>query len=245
MIATLRILITRPLPSAADTAAELDAKGYDTLVAPVLVARSRPPVGIDLDGGEHLIVTSPQAARALEDWRGLHAQPAIAVGARTAAILSEGGFAQVRSVDGDAAAIVADLSLQPAQRCVLACAPTTGEWLDEKLQAAGHQVRRISVYDIEAADHLPAPAIAALDDHSLTHVLFYSAFTAKTFLRLVSQANRIENLADLTACCLSPAVAQAAGAAAWQQILTAVAPDSHSLQHLLPAVRSAYDRTRR
>jgi uroporphyrinogen-III synthase len=108
----MAILVTRPQPDNASTAAALRARGWEVLAAPMLrfekVILSFDP---DADFGA-VIVTSANALRALADQPvadhllQLQLQlPLFAVGDRTAQAARDLGFARVFSAEGDAAAL--------------------------------------------------------------------------------------------------------------------------------------------
>src|SRR5215211_7589523 len=100
----MRLLVTRPMPEAERTAAALAARGHAVLVAPLLHIERIP--GADLGAGPWtgVLVTSPNAARAMA----AHPRraevlrlPVYAVGRRSAEVLRAVGFEQVMWADGD------------------------------------------------------------------------------------------------------------------------------------------------
>src|SRR5690606_29001673 len=80
------LLVTRPQPSAADTAARLKRRGFRVVVSPQLQASFKKPRAVSA-AGHIVVVTSPQAARALANWPQLHRLPALAVGDGTKKLL--------------------------------------------------------------------------------------------------------------------------------------------------------------
>src|SRR4051812_21663853 len=104
----MAVLVTRPLPDGATTAADLRARGFETIAAPMLRFE---PFGFrddeDVSYGA-VLVTSVNAVRAVE--HGLAGSrllklPLFAVGERTAAAARAAGFAEVVAGEGDAAAL--------------------------------------------------------------------------------------------------------------------------------------------
>lgn len=226
------LLVTRPEPAASETAAALRAAGYQVLVSPALIATAIEPHDLSLPKTTVLIVTSPQAARFLNAWTALHAYQILAVGARTTTLLRAAGFTRVTDAGGDAAAILALTAKQKPQSYCLLGAPSTGRNLAMALLGQGHQVQRVSVYRIAPAAQLTLQAKAAFDIGTITHVLFYSARTAQSFLALVPTIN----LRAVTALCFSAAVAKAARAGTFGKVLVATRPTAEALQRLLPAL---------
>ena len=226
------ILVTRPEPAAGITAASLRAAGYRVLASPALAATAQPPRDLALPAATTLIVTSPQAARHLQAWKPLHAYNIIAVGAQTAVLLQAAGCARITDAGGDAAAILAlTANGEPQAYCLLG-APSTGRALATALRVQGHRVRRIAVYRVDPAPPLAPDAAAALARGQVTHILFYSARTAASFLALAADTE----FQLVTALCLSGAVAQAAQAGGFGTVLIAARPTAEALQALLPAL---------
>ena len=227
-----RLLVTRPEPAASETAAALRALGYQVLVSPALVATAIKPHDLVLPKPTVLIVTSPQAARFLKTWHTLHTYKVLAVGTQTAKLLKAAGFTRVTDAGGDAAAIVRLTAQQKSQAYCLLGAPSTGRSLAIALQGQGHTVKRISVYRVEPAQQLNEDTKTALARGSVTHVLFYSARTAQSFLALVPTIN----LKPVTALCFSETVAKAARPGRFGTVLMAARPTAEALQRLLPAL---------
>ncbi len=227
-----RLLVTRPELAASETAAALRAVGYQVLVSPALIATAIKPRDLILPKQTTLIVTSPQAARFLKTWQTLHTYKVLAVGTQTAALLKSAGFTRVIDAGGDAAAILKLTAQQRPQTYRLLGAPSTGRSLEAALQAQGHTAKRVLIYRIEPAQQLNADAKTAFARGGITHVLFYSARTAQSFLALVPTIN----LKPVTALCISETVVKAARAGHFGKVLVAAHPTAEALQRLLPAL---------
>ena len=98
----MRLVVTRPQPDGARTAAALRERGHDVLEAPLMQVE---PLGADLSGGwGAVIVTSANAPAAIAgnpDLAALTKLPVIAVGRRSAEAAREAGFSDIRSAGGD------------------------------------------------------------------------------------------------------------------------------------------------
>jgi uroporphyrinogen-III synthase len=218
----MKLLVTRPEPGASATAARLRTLGYEAVTLPCLSITPLPP---------HLpahpaavVVTSGQAVAALP--ASLHNTPCFCVGDATAAKLRGAGFTRVESAQGNAD----DLAKLVIARAVpglhlLAVGERQGMALEARLREAGMSVVRRKVY--RAAPLRVLPAGFALD--GLGGALFYSAETARAFLRL-----KPPGTAALTAFALSDAVAAALKPLPWREIRAAVAPTEADLMALLP-----------
>lgn len=175
------ILMTRPAPDGASTAAELAAMtGCDVVQSPVLDLRGAdalPP----MEGVAGVILTSRNAARVYGDLGGPE-RPAICVGEATArAARAAGLHAEVRG--GDAEALVQALLTDPV----------SGRWVHlrgrrargdvaARLNAAGQDVTEAVIYD-----QVPLPLTNAARDvlggDAPVIVPLYSPRSAKEFRR--------------------------------------------------------------
>jgi uroporphyrinogen-III synthase len=234
----VRLLLTRPEPDAARTAAALRAAGHDVLAAPLLRIE---PVAADLGAGpwQAVLITSANAARATAvhpRHAELVAYPVLAVGRRSAQAAREAGFTEVTSADGDVSAL--------AQMAVARYAPGGGRLLylagEERvgdLAAAlaphGLDVRRIVIYRAVAAERLPADVRAALAARAVDGVLHYSPRSAAAFLDCARRAGLAEAALAATHYCLSAAVAAPLVAAGSTSARVALAPDEPAMLRLV------------
>ncbi len=233
---TKRWLITRPAHEATHLATLLQARGLESVLAPVIRIVPVQDVSIDLEGVQALLFTSANGVRAFTRLEGMRALPVLAVGEITAEAARDAGFALVESADGDAEALgrLARDRLDPAAGALLhgAGLHLAGD-LRASLEAEGFEVRQVAIYEAEAADHLPGPAVEALKGDTLDGVMFFSARSAEIFANLAEAAGVTGNLARLTALCLSKDVAarltETGGSAAWGGIRTAARPDRASM----------------
>jgi uroporphyrinogen-III synthase len=162
------VWITRSEPGASATARRLEAMGWTPLVAPLLEARPL-DTEIDLAGIAALAFTSAQGVRAfatLSDGR----LPAFAVGDATAEAARAAGFADVRSADGDVAALTNLIAQANPGPILHAGALHPAGDLVGDLTARGLTARAVALYDTVAVDAAPAltqlPRIAAVLVHS-------------------------------------------------------------------------------
>ncbi|HUI18366.1 MAG TPA: uroporphyrinogen-III synthase [Alphaproteobacteria bacterium] len=234
----MRVLITRPREEAQALAALLAARGIDTLIDPLLEIKSAPPAALPLEGVQALLFTSANGLRAFAERQATRTLPVYAVGARTAELARSLGFTTVESADGAAAdlARLVQARLDPRGGTLLHCAgAVVKDELAALLLAAGFAVRRTVLYEaIPAAALLPATE-RALATGALAAVLFFSPRTAATFVSLARAAGLDSACAHLSAVCLSPAVAEEAGALAWRRRLTAARPEQSALLELVSA----------
>lgn len=217
----LRVAITRAEPEASRTAERVRARGAEAIVAPLL---TMVPCGYDTntEGAQAIIFTSTNGVRAFPDVRGARDRTILTVGDATAEAAREAGFSDVRSADGDVNALaeLAKRELDPVKGKLIHIAGdhVAGD-LGGALRAAGFSVERRLAYASVAAMACPEALTQRLDI-----VLFHSARAAETFVALGAP-----NAKDLTAACLSAAVAEAAAKTAWKRIITAPYPREDDL----------------
>ncbi|MCO6414774.1 uroporphyrinogen-III synthase [Siccirubricoccus sp. KC 17139] len=231
------VLITRPEPGAAETAARLAARGWQPLEAPALVLAARPFVLPRT--AQALLLTSRAAARCLPD-----ALPrsllVLAVGEATAAEACSHGFVNILAAEGDAAALarLAVARLSPAAGpLLLAVGAGYGRELVAALRAAGFRVLRRVAYAAHPAAALPEAAREALARGTVGAALFFSPRSAHAAIALLRQAGLGGSAAAVEALAISPRVAEAARAAlapfTWRALKVAARPDQDSLLQLL------------
>ncbi len=217
--------MTRPEPGASATGAKLSQLGFEPVLLPCLTIKPRPAKFPERPAA--MILTSAQAIPALpEEFRQI---PCFCVGDATAAKLREAGFASVESAGGDAR----DLFRLIATRRIpgvhlLAVGERHGLALATQLRAVGITVLRRSVYTAQPLRALPEEIRAALAGGEIDKALFYSAETAKAFIRLQPPGTaRFESLA------LSRAIAEVLKNLPWRSIRVALAPAEADLLALL------------
>ena len=225
------VLITRPEPAASATAALLSARGYQVHLAPMLAIA--PVLGLAVRKVQAILVTSANALAALAAYD--RATRLLTVGDATAAQAQAMGFDDVRSAGRDAVALarMAGAQLDPTGGTVLLVSGNgQGLPLMQELRAQGFRVIRRIAYRRVAAHTLPVAALAALQAGRIGTALFYSADTARAFLRCA--ADHKAALADIEALAISPQTAQALRSVAWRGLRVAAHPNQDELVALLP-----------
>lgn len=97
-----RILVTRSEPGASETAARLEAAGYEAIVEPLFAIV---PIDATLPAFDALAFTSANGVRRFATLSSRRDVAVFCVGARTAQTAREAGFTNVTSADGDVAAL--------------------------------------------------------------------------------------------------------------------------------------------
>jgi uroporphyrinogen-III synthase len=221
----LKLLITRPEPGATATACQVKEMGFEPVLAPCLtiqaLAASLP------ERPAALIVTSAQAIPALPGR--FYPIPCFCVGDATAAKMRQAGFTAVSSAAGDAEDLLRLVTAQNISGThLLAVGERHGVGLARQLRARGIKVLRRKVYATRPLPVLPPPIRAALAAGEIKKALFYSAETAKAFIRLQPPGTGM-----MEALVLSPAIALHVRGLPWQSIRAALAPNESDLLALL------------
>jgi uroporphyrinogen-III synthase len=222
----MRVLITRPRAAALALAAELEARGHEVLIEPLLTIEPIAGVVPDLAGVQAIVLTSGHAVAALAatDPR----LPVFAVGAATAEAVRRAGRGDVRAGGGDASRLARLIARQcrPAAGALLHLSGTeVRPELEAGLQAAGFTLRRQAVYRAVAAERLAPPVIDALRRRSVAAVLLFSPRSAGILARLLAAHELTECLAETAAICLSPAVAARLHHLRWKRLRVAKQPE--------------------
>jgi uroporphyrinogen-III synthase len=233
----MRVLVTRPEPQGAATAALLEARGHVAHRFPLariecLAADLPPPAAVDA-----VLLTSANAAFALGD---LAALPVYAVGAATGRAAGAAGARAVTVAEGDWRSLARLLTSgdgpRPGARLLhLAGAEVRGD-LAGAVSAAGFVFERRVVYAARPAPWFDAATLALLVDGELDAVLFFSPAHAATWRRLVERAALLDRLFPLAAVALSAAVAKPIATLPWRALSVADAPQVTRLIDRLEAM---------
>ena len=220
-------LLTRPAEDSDAVARALAALGHRSVVAPVLKVETHDGAMPDLSGVQALLFTSANGVRAFARTSTRRDLLVLAVGDASATAARTAGFAAVESAAGDVEdlARLAAARLSPTDGALLHVAGShrAGD-LQTSLESSGFAVRRAVLYTARAVGALPEAAAAALTRSELAGVLLFSPRTAAVFDTLVGAAGLTGRLADLTAVCLSEAVAARLDKNAWDRLLIAERP---------------------
>jgi uroporphyrinogen-III synthase len=233
----VRILVTRPQPHAAQTAADLSARGHEAIIAPLFEIERLADVDPKTGPWTAILLTSANGLWGIvsfahdKKWHGI---PVFAVGDVSAKAARDMGFAEVASAGGnvnDLANLVAARLQPPARLLYLAGEERAGD-LAEALRSKNFEVDLVVVYRVLTAQCLPEPAAAALAGE-LDAVLHFSRASAEDFLNAARSSNLLE--AVLTKpwhFCLSERVAAPLREAGVARIQVAARPTQDALLEL-------------
>lgn len=208
--------------------------GLTPIIAPLLEIRATsvrlpPPEGIAaiLLASGNAVEPLPAAYRSL---------PVLTVGDATARRARDVGFSHVASAEGDAIAMVVLVRarFEPKDGTLLLAAGRGQSLaLAARLRAAGYRVARRVVYAAVPVAALPKPATAVLVEKKPCAVLFFSAETARCFMRLARAAGLLDALTHCEAITIGNQAAMALEGAGWSRIRAAGRPNQDEMLALL------------
>jgi uroporphyrinogen-III synthase len=233
----VRILVTRPQPRAAQTAAALRARGHEPIVAPLFQIEILSKVDPKAAEWAAILLTSANALPGIlktagrSAWRGV---PVFAVGDRTAQAARDSGFTNVTSAAGNVNDLIGMVAAQlkpPARLLYLAGEKRTGD-LAGALRSKNFEVDLVVVYRSQRAKCLPEPAAVALAGE-IDAVLHFSRTASETFLKAARNSNLLEAaLTKPVHFCLSEQVAAPLREAGAARIQVAARPTQDALLEL-------------
>jgi uroporphyrinogen-III synthase len=233
----VRILVTRSQPQAAQTAADLRARGHEPIIAPLFEMERLADVDPKTGPWDAILLTSANGLWGIvsfahdKKWHGI---PVFAVGDVTAKAAREMRFADVTSAGGnvnDLVNLVATRLQPPARLLYLAGEERAGD-LAGALRAKNFEVDLVVVYRFLTVQCLPEPAAAALAGE-IDAVLHFSRAGAEDFLKAARGSNLLEAaLTKPVHFCLSEQVAAPRRPAGAARIQVAAQPTQDALLEL-------------
>jgi uroporphyrinogen-III synthase len=233
----VRILVTRSQPQAAQTAADLRARGHEPIIAPLFEMERLADVDPKTGPWDAILLTSANGLWGIvsfaheKKWHGI---PVFAIGDVTAKAARDMRFADVTSAGGnvnDLVNLVATRLQPPARLLYLAGEERAGD-LAGALRAKNFEVDLVVVYRFLTVQCLPEPAAAALAGE-IDAVLHFSRASAEDFLKAARCSNLLEAaLTKPVHFCLSEQVAAPLRQAGAARIQVAAQPTQDALLEL-------------
>ena len=232
----MRLLLTRPLADSQRLADTLNARGFDTLISPVIEIL---PLHVLIPDKPYqaVLLTSANAVDALLGSDQPNAIPVYCVGDATMAQLDTGRFSNLHSAAGDVMDLLGLLGreLHPGNGPILYLSGSViSRDIASDLGHDGFTVNRYVVYNAQPVNELHEKVASALRLGVVDGVLLSSTRSARLFLEMISRSDLTSATRRLTAFCVSRATAEAAGQADWAKVLVAKQPTQESLLEMLP-----------
>lgn len=227
-------LITRALPGAHVTEANVSAMGYQGMVVPAaIIVPSHAP--INTNGVQALLMTSAAAARHTTMEATLAALPVYAVGNATAEAAVAAGFTNVISAGGDGAnlaVLAADRMRTDAGALLHLRGTEVAGDVTGMLDACGFETRFVEVYATQ--DHPDfGRLIGTFIGQSKGVVLFHSPAGARRFASACEST--LAQLGNWTAIGLSLACLQPIQDIGFKSLFSAKQPDESALMEAISA----------
>jgi uroporphyrinogen-III synthase len=239
-MAVKRVLVTRPEPSATETARRLIELGFEPVVLPLTETRALPIDRIpDLAGYDAVVATSSSAIRhaPAELLQAFSRIRLFAVGERTAEAGLKAGFRDVEAGGGDADALADHImrTIPKGSRLLYLCGRLRTGALAERLREAGLTVTVLEVYDTVPVEHARDAAIAAIGERPIDAALVYSAYGAAMLSQVAARPELAPLLANARLLCISARATEALAPELQLRAEIAQAPDEKALFRLLGA----------
>jgi len=230
----VRLLVTRPEPDGARTAASLRARSHTVVLAPLLRIEL-----LDFELPDEpwsaVVMTSANAARAVAEHprrAALIARDAYTVGRHTAEAARAAGFRTVHSAEGDKD----DLAVMLRARRGEASGPLlylAGEDRAGEIAAGGAPVVTVVTYRAVQVKHFAPEVAAALARRALDGVFHFSTRSAQAYLDCAARAGILDAALAPLHVCVSRQVAQPLAAAGAAAIRIAPRPDESAMIELI------------
>ncbi|MDQ0420640.1 uroporphyrinogen-III synthase [Peteryoungia aggregata LMG 23059] len=213
----MRVLVTRPEPASARTAAELERRGHEPVLLPLMQAVQQPQALAPppLTGTAAIAVTSAEAMRVIETLTDEAQQPFLAlplfaVGRATARAARDAGFDDVSVADGDGRSLARLLIARrdPAAPIIYLTGTPRSSEFETDLAEAGYSVDIRECYRMIPATHADAEVIRMLTPMP-DAILVYSSETARRLGELHNQTRETLDWRRVRFLCLSDKIASA------------------------------------
>lgn len=241
------ILITRPKNDGQSLADALQAHGYRIIHEPLmeifLLHTQRQALHNALMAEpDAVIVTSRHGAQALALLSDLRDPFLICVGEATAHTAHSLGFTRVATAGGTAQSLIDTIAgaYDEGSRFLY----VSGEHVrvDFETMLANMHIERLILYEAVASPQLSDTLVAQLERKQIDAVTFFSPRAAELFTTLLARAGASQTAADLSAFCLSEAVAEPL-TQPWKAIHVAREPTLASLVECVDNIFSYAKRT--
>ncbi len=236
----MRLLLTRPEEDSADLVQELEAKGHEAVIFPLLTVEFTPISLHDADACKAVIVTSKNALRSLTlsaEALAIVRQRALYVtGPGTAALAHSLGFGDIRQGPGTAASLpgfIWETLGAPGTKLTYLAGSDTAFDLETALKAWDYKVHKIIAYRAKPTAQLSSSVEADIRGGRVDGVILMSPRTAAIFVQLI-RAHSLEAFAQkLHYYCLSPNIAAKLEDIARKYVKIAVSPNIPGLLGLI------------
>lgn len=231
-----KLWLTRPAHDSAELAASLGAHGIAAHIAPVMHIT---PIALSITLStlpDALLMSSRHAAHALAQLPPeARALPVFCVGGATAAAAQAAGFTHTIAGESDMLALLPRLTaqLRPGSKVLYLAGEETRVDAVTLLNAQQIKTEKMITYKADAETVLDSITCESIKNGTLNGVVFFSPRSAQIANELVRAHGLSEYAPNISAYCLSLAVAEAAGALPWRHLRTCHSPTQAAMVDLL------------
>ena len=237
-----RVLVTRPQPGAARTAARLVKLSFDPVILPLtkIVAL---PHDVPATLPDLVVATSQQAFRHLSAAVAtkLASLPVIVTGKASAAAAREAGFLDVVQSGGDVSELISLLSsrLKPGEHILYLAGRVRRPELEHDMVARRLAVDVAEVYDTIPVSHSTDKILGLGTDGEVNAVLLTSVTSANRFVEIAATYKQAQLFDNAIIICLSERIADALKHHLPNPVAVASAPTEDALLNSLATALSS------
>lgn len=206
------IWITRPESEAQEFSNELNIKGFDTYIAPLLHVEyfENALANIDFSKYSHFIATSVNALRASCNYLNFNSQ-ILVVGSKLAEKALNMGFSNVINAGKDSKELVYFIkkNFKLEGNNFLYLSPEEPSFdVVSSLTDMGYHIEKSIVYNTIMVEELSETTKKFISSGEIKSVVLFSVKTAKALLNIINKYNMIDYSANLELFCLSDQISE-------------------------------------
>jgi len=234
----MRVLLTRPIDDAKETAAALQVMGHEPLIEPLLHIEIDAGPALETKPYRLLVITSMNGVRAARQRIADRNIAILAVGETTAREARRSGFDNVRVADGSGTrgilSALARMDRSDTRPLLHVSGVDTASDLQSAVQDLGLRLERVQLYKAQAAPGFSAATTKAITEQSIDVAMFFSPRTASIFCDLATRAGLENSLAGVWACAISNTTSRSLSPITFRKVLVAEHTSAQSMLDLLP-----------
>ena len=233
----MRVLLTRPIDDAKETAATLQAMGHEPLIEPLLHIKINEGPALETKPYRLLVITSMNGVRAARQRITDRSIEILAVGDTTAREARRSGFDNVSIADGGGTqgilSALARMDRSDSRPLLHVSGVDAASDLQSAVQDLGLRLERVQLYKAQAAQGFSAATTKAIAEQSIDVAMFFSPRTASIFCDLATRAGLESSLAGVWACAISNNTSRSLSPITFRKVLVAEDASAQSMLDLL------------
>jgi uroporphyrinogen-III synthase len=155
------------------------------------------------------------------------------VGEKTAYEAKKIGFKSVQSADKDALALAEVLRAEKGLYVHFRGQDISKSLIGLLADQEGLTIEEFTLYRAVKASQISTKTLKYMGNNEVSHALFYSKRTAKTFVELLQRHECTSFVKGIKALCLADSMVECLSVLPWQEIKVAAHPDQQSMLELL------------